>query len=762
MSNETDSVTGKRKRAQESETLAPLDIINLLEGAPNSNLTDGTTEHDLTADHVKGALQYIHAHFTSPPEGLAPNLVRIAAERFGLLEKYDADELVPFGRSGLQDLYKRKQFALIRLKYHFVRLGIMDLEAHSEDVGGAAFRQMFTRLHEAMQRLHDCLLTSLLTRKTLDPQWASDCPTELDPYNIVPFDITKLAGAQAFIVFVMEQLQKAGLRRYRGACYQEIESPPKLINGRPKVYKTHAWRHHSDISEFVNKVAPKETHFAMWQLMVTGDTKSKTIKHLEEGYELQFQDLVPDRHWHAFPNGLYNTNYKEFFPWGHPRITLDITACKYHEAEFPMEIMNITNWTDIPTPYFDKILTTQLAHVVHIETDKYGSVRKYTSQEADEENQMRISEAKELASETGTSYTEPSLVREGDKIETPEGHKVIEWAYTLIGRLLFEVNEKDCWQVMPFFVGRAGTGKSLIGSTVKHFFDDADVAIASNDQQKGFGLETIHDSKLWIVKEVKSDFSIDQAQLQSMITGEEMSIQRKNKVALPVVWKSPGILAGNELPNWVDNSGSMSRRMILFYFHKKVSNSDPMLAERLKQELPTLMHKCNKAYARAVARYGQSDIWAADPYISKAMHDNPDAFDDFRGSRTILPSYFHSNKSNLKQQTHHMENFLSNRDYVLVVGAASGRGMPFEKDLEGRPSFKSVANAFFKKQDLRGGFQWSKEDRYKSTLDDYGLEVRELTSRDVELSRNVYANHDYPVETKWIFGVVPKGEDISV
>jgi hypothetical protein len=36
------------------------------------------------------------------------------------------------------------------------------------------------------------------------------------------------------------------------------------------------------------------------------------------------------------------------------------------------------------------------------------------------------------------------------------------------------------------------------------------------------------------------------------------------------------------------------------------------------------------------------------------------------------------------------------------------------------------------------------------------LAVRRLTVRDVTLGRNRYADHDYPVDTNWIFGVVPK------
>jgi hypothetical protein len=721
-------------------------VLDLLEGTPNTTTEQGLTEHDLDSESVKGALQLFSSVWTSPPNtddsGRIQTMAATAAQRFGLITQFDNDELVPYGRSGLQHVYMRKELCLVRLRYHFVRLGIMDLDDASDDIGGSFFRGQFYKCHECLKRLHDCLLTNLLTRKCIDPQWASDCPTQADPYNIVPFDITKLNGNQAFIVYVTDQLQKLGLRRYRGACYEEIESPPKLVDGKPKTFKTHAWRRFCDISEFVNRCAPKETNFTMWQLMTTGDTKHKTIKHLEEGFELQFPDLEPDRHWHAFPNGLYNTNWKSFFPWGHPRITSEVTACKYHPVEFPESIMEISDWRHIETPHFDRILSTQLSHIVHLETDESGAPRRYTSEEATVENETRRAAGL-------------PLVEEGDKITVSEGHKVIEWAYVLTGRSLYEVNQKDSWQVMPFFVGRAGTGKSLMLTTISKFFDDADVAVVSNDQQKGFGLETIYDKKLWIVKEVKHDFSIDQAQLQSMITGEEMSIQRKNKTALQVVWRAPGILAGNELANWHDNSGSMSRRMILFYFHKRVSNVDPKLQERLEQELPVLLHKCNKAYAQAVARYGSCDIWARDPILAEALRQDPDTAKLYRGSRTILPSYFHVNKMSLKQQTHLMENFLANRDEVQVPGAASGLGMPFEVDHEGIPSFKSIANAFFKKQDLRGGFLWTKEDRYRSTFDDYGLEVRRLTKRDCELGRNQFGGHDYPVNTNWIFGVVP-------
>jgi len=165
----------------------------------------------------------------------------------------------------------------------------------------------------------------------------------------------------------------------------------------------------------------------------------------------------------------------------------------------------------------------------------------------------------------------------------------------LLGRFLFEVNEKDSWQVIPFFMGRAGTGKSLILNTMADLFRKDDIETVANNAQKGFGLETVYDKLGWRVMEVKRDFGIDQAQFQSMITGEEVAIQRKNKTALTVVWKAPGLLAGNEFANWTDNSGSISRRLLIIHFALKVTNSDPNIKVALRNERAAFLHKITVA-----------------------------------------------------------------------------------------------------------------------------------------------------------------------
>lgn len=71
----------------------------------------------------------------------------------------------------------------------------------------------------------------------------------------------------------------------------------------------------------------------------------------------------------------------------------------------------------------------------------------------------------------------------------------------------------------------------------------------------------------------------------------------------------PGILAGNEVPGWVDNSGSINRRILLFEFRNRVENGDMQLGKKLDLEMPAILKKANRAYLEAVALYANDNVW---------------------------------------------------------------------------------------------------------------------------------------------------------
>ncbi len=212
---------------------------------------------------------------------------------------------------------------------------------------------------------------------------------------------------------------------------------------------------------------------------------------------------------------------------------------------------------------------------------------------------------------------------------------VCDWMYVFGGRLCFDVNELDAWQCIPFLKGIARSGKStLITKVFKRFYDSEDVRTLSNNIEKKFGLWSIHDGPIFISPEAKGDLSLEQAEFQSMVSGEDVSIARKNQKALSKQWNVPGILAGNEVPNWRDNSGSVQRRVVTVNFSRQVAEADPHLDDKLDGELPAILCKCVKAYVEFAHKYSDQDIW------------------------NVLPRYFKDIQKQIAIVTNTLQNFL--------------------------------------------------------------------------------------------------------
>jgi hypothetical protein len=119
------------------------------------------------------------------------------------------------------------------------------------------------------------------------------------------------------------------------------------------------------------------------------------------------------------------------------------------------------------------------------------------------------------------------------------------------------------------------------------------------------------------------------------VSGEDVSIARKYDTALSVQWKTPGVFAGNEVPGWKDNSGSVIRRFLPFNFGKQVQDADPRLDEKLNEELPAIMVKCVKAYLDYTKKYASKDIW------------------------NVVPKYFKDIQNQIAMVTNSLQHFMS-------------------------------------------------------------------------------------------------------
>lgn len=386
-----------------------------------------------------------------------------------------------------------------------------------------------------------------------------------DPSAMNEEDIESSTPLQKCLMLSLKEAYRAGYRRYKGHCCEEI----KTVDG----FRTRAWDPKFTIEEYVYSLPKKESNFVIWKNFTSkGSIFREVIDNLSKCKDAQFPEIKKRRHVWAFKNGVFvgkewipeRGAYEcRFYPYKSDKYAcLDpsIIACKYFDKQFD-DFSHMENWKDIPTPYFDSVLKYQ-------------------------------------------------------KFE--DG--VCDWAYVMGGRLCFDVGELDGWQVIPFFKGIARSGKStLITKVFKKFYEPEDVGTLSNNIEKKFGLSAIKDAFMFIAPEVKGDLALEQAEFQSIVSGEDVSIAIKNQTAVSIEWKVPGVLGGNEVPNWKDNSGSVLRRILPWNFGKQVQEADPQLDEKLDRELPIILLKCVRAYLDYSSKYRDKDIWNVVPAYFKTI-----------------------------------------------------------------------------------------------------------------------------------------------
>lgn len=182
---------------------------------------------------------------------------------------------------------------------------------------------------------------------------------------------------------------------------------------------------------------------------------------------------------------------------------------------------------------------------------------------------------------------------------------------------------------------------TIILKVCKAFYDAQDVGVLSNNIERKFGLSAFYDKYIFVAPEIKNDLGIEQAEFQSVVSGEDLQVNVKHKKAFSVQWAVPGALAGNEVPAWVDNGGSVQRRVLLWEFAKTVTNGDMKLGEKLMKELPQILAKCNKAYLEMAGRHSDVNVW------------------------TVLPAYFRETRDRFAQSVNSVEAFLASTEVIV-------------------------------------------------------------------------------------------------
>jgi hypothetical protein len=455
---------------------------------------------------------------------------------------------------GIRD---KQRTYLINLKNHSRDLKIHKKEPN--DDGMTIVRRINNILKQLSDGYENIRRHYISFERVDNPTALPQFSTSGDPSTMDEEELEKTTPFQMCLLHSLDQTYKSGYRRYKGQCCEEI----KTIEG----HRTRAWQTKFTIEQFVYSLAQKDDDFTMWKNFTSrGNVYRDVVDNMSKCTDAQFPEITKRRHVWSFKNGVFvgkewipdrGVHDCCFYPYESKEFRcLDptIIACKYFDQQFD-DFSHVERWQDIPTPFFDSVL-------------------KYQQFDKD----------------------------------------VCDWAYVMGGRLCYDVGEMDAWQVIPFFKGIARSGKStLITKVFKKFYENEDVGTLSNNIEKKFGLSAIKDAFMFIAPEVKGDLALEQAEFQSMVSGEDVSVAVKNKTAVSIEWNVPGVLGGNEVPNWKDNSGSVLRRILTWNFSKQVRDADPQLDEKLNRELPIILLKCIRGYLDYSNKYKDKDIWRVVP-----------------------------------------------------------------------------------------------------------------------------------------------------
>jgi phage/plasmid-associated DNA primase len=395
--------------------------------------------------------------------------------------------------------------------------------------------------------------------------------------------VQNLADWQSLLMRACKFFAANGYRRFNGNVYQRIsvakikdlDDMPRFVRSSTletlegafevlcPAYDTHAWEVVGTVLEVLHTFSNKDANFEFWKDMTKagGHTIKSLSEYMEKMQDHDFPELKPHPKYRAFTNGiLCNVDRLEFFEYGGPRtVPSSIMCCRFYDMPFPEHVLDFKHWQNIPTPAMDEILSYQ--------------------------------------------QSDPAVL---DTI----------WAF--FGRLGYQIEERDKWQVLFMIIGVAGSGKSTLAKMASYLYDTSQVAIMPSNIEVKFGLDPLADGFVCICMEVTKDTDVQRGDLQCMISGEEMQLARKNGKPRKHKWKSHLLFLGNSPGPWVDVNGNMTRRMVMVSFDLPVRHTRPNLDDELQQEIPFFVAKCLLAYQECSHRNSKRSVWAWMPkYFSQ-------------------------------------------------------------------------------------------------------------------------------------------------
>jgi len=197
-----------------------------------------------------------------------------------------------------------------------------------------------------------------------------------------------------------------------------------------------------------------------------------------------------------------------------------------------------------------------------------------------------------------------------------------------LGRALHTV-KTDKFEIIPFFRGPGGTGKSTLLNLLMAMLDPVEVGFLMGDGQVTFTDEHLINARLVVFMDVEKS-NIIRTRLTSYASGETVLINRKHKTPISKMWDAPIVMASNGQPPWEDQSGNLVRRFVIWLFQKAVIKADTNLPDKCKSQLLEFLVVISLMYRLLREMVGKQSIWEKDadgfPFLPKCVLEAKKAY----------------------------------------------------------------------------------------------------------------------------------------
>ena len=404
-------------------------------------------------------------------------------------------------------------------------------------------------------------------------------------YNNKYMHIDRIVDQTAFqklLLFLLRRLSELKYRRYGDGCHEMME-----IAGRP----TCCWRRVCSIREFVLREVRKEMEPEQWKNMTNPrDNLDAVSKHLMEIEHVEFPSILVDDTLISWRNGIWSMEDNIFYPYDRQEEWVELA--RRVEAE-----RRAREWGDA---YELRPPAMHACTCSFIDRD---------FRVCDEGNKMFIDQVCNLLSEMGVDAS------------------LHGWIMVLFGRLLFPINKKDRWSVMPYFkTSDTADNAALvaISSIFQKVLGRDGVAQLASGTNVQHALETLMHSRMCALLFRDYNMPIEQGDWQSVVCGEPVCINpSRGRTSYSHQWTSHLIAVGPVF-GYKNDAGTVDRRVLMF----DVSNGTPemfqQLRERLDDHIDLWLQTIVAAYLTATHEHGEHDIWSPNvlPPIMQHMRES--------------------------------------------------------------------------------------------------------------------------------------------